>query len=162
MVVAHEHSWAFSGSPGRRLLDRHLIARGSDALIACSAEDRRRMIEVGGHPRAGRRARAQRDRRARADARGATSARELGIPPDAPVVGSVGALRAEKRFDVLVRAAAALVGAAAGAQVLIAGDGPERPRLEALVAALGRRAACRLLGARDDVPDVLAALDVAR
>ena len=48
VVVAHEHSWAFSGSPGRRLLDRHLIARGSDALIACSAEDRRRMIEVEG------------------------------------------------------------------------------------------------------------------
>lgn len=160
VVVAHEHSWAFSGSPARRLLDRHVIARGSDAFVACSAEDRRRMIELEGIPAkdialvpngiAPRAPRAGRDVR-----------RELGIPGGAPVVGSVGALRAEKRFDVLVRAASALVARRPDARVLIAGDGTERRRLEALVSGLGLSRSVLLLGARDDVPDVLAALDVA-
>jgi glycosyltransferase involved in cell wall biosynthesis len=160
VVVAHEHSWAFSGSRRRRLLDRHLIARGSDVLIACSAADRRRMIEIEGiaphdvelvpNGIAARPPNPSRDVR-----------RELGIARDAPVVGSVGTLRTEKRFDVLVRAAAELVARRPEAHVLIAGEGPERPRLEALVAELGLTRRVRLLGARDDVPDVLAALDVA-
>ena len=136
VVVAHEHSWAFSGSRRRRLLDRHLIARGSVVLvpngIAARAPDPSRDVR-----------------------------RELGIALDAPVVGSVGTLRAEKRFDVLVRAAAELVARRPEARVLIAGDGPERARLEALVAELGLSRSVRLLGAREDVPDVLAALDVA-
>ncbi len=160
VVVAHEHSWAFSGSRRRRLLDRHLIARGSDVLIACSAEDRRRMIEFEGI--------APRDVvlvpngiAARAPSPSRNLRRELGIARDAPVVGSVGMLRSEKRFDVLVRAAAQLVARWPEARVLIVGDGPERAPLEALVAELGLSHSVRLLGARDDVPDVLAALDVA-
>ena len=160
VVVAHEHSWAFSGSRRRRLLDRHLIARGSDVLIACSAEDRRRMIEFEGI--------APRDVvlvpngiAARAPSPSRNLRRELGIARDVPVVGSVGMLRPEKRFDVLVRAAAELVARRPEARVLIVGDGTERARLEALVAELGLSDSVRLLGARDDVPDVLAALDVA-
>jgi glycosyltransferase involved in cell wall biosynthesis len=160
VVVAHEHSWDFSGSRRRRFLDRHLIARGSDVLIACSSEDRRRMIEIEGI--------APRDVllvpngiAARAPSPSRDVRRELGIARDAPVVGSVGTLRAEKRFDVLVRAAAELVARRPGVRVLIAGDGPERARLEGLVAELGLSRSVRLLGARDDVPDVLAALDVA-
>lgn len=160
VIVAHEHSWAFTGSHRRRLLDRHLIARGSDALIACSAEDRRRMIEIEGiAPRDvvlvpnGIAARAPNPSR---DVR-----RELGIARGTPVVGSVGMLRAEKRFDILVWAAAELVARRPEACVLIAGEGPERARLEALVAELGLSHSVRLLGARDDVPDVLAAVDVA-
>ena len=38
---------------------------------------------------------------------GRERAARAGDRPEAPVVGSVGALRAEKRFDVLLRAAAA-------------------------------------------------------
>jgi len=46
VVVTHEHTWEFSGQPMRQLLDKYLIAAGSDILIACSEEDRRRMTEV--------------------------------------------------------------------------------------------------------------------
>lgn len=46
VIVAHEHTWSFEGEPLRRLLDRELIARYSDAFIAVSREDRRRMIEI--------------------------------------------------------------------------------------------------------------------
>lgn len=160
VVVAHEHGLAFSGSRRRRLLDRHLIARGSDVLIACSAQDRRRMIEIDGIP--------PRDVvlvtngiAARAPSPSRDVRRELGIARDAPVIGSVGMLRAEKRFDVLVRAAAELVARWPEALVLIAGEGPERARLEDLIAELGLSRSVRFLGARDDVPEVLHALDVA-
>jgi glycosyltransferase involved in cell wall biosynthesis len=49
-----------------------------------------------------------------------------------PVVGSLGRLVEQKRFDVLVRALASLEGVTA----VIVGGGPERPALEELAAAL--------------------------
>ena len=160
IVVAHEHSWEFTGGTMRGIADRRLIAAGSDAIIACSQEDRRRMIErqriapaavrfvpngIGGSaPTPGR------------DVRG-----ELGLASDALLIGSVGALRAEKRFDVLLRAVAELLPRWPGLRVVIAGEGAERLRLEALAAELELGETLVMLGARDDVPDVLRALDVA-
>ena len=43
---------------------------------------------------------------------------------------------------------------------LIVGDGPERPRLEALAEQLGVAPAVRFLGTRSDIPQLLSALDV--
>ncbi len=82
---------------------------------------------------------------------------ELGIG-DRPVVLGVGRLQAQKRFDVLVAAAASWRGRPNGPVVLIAGDGPEREALSAQAAASG--AALRLLGAREDVASLLGAADV--
>src|SRR5262249_12369703 len=45
VVLAHEHTWSFEGDRKRRFLDRQLIARLSDRMIAVSKEDRRKMIE---------------------------------------------------------------------------------------------------------------------
>ena len=45
-VIAHEHMWAYTGGRLRPLLDRHVIARFSDAFIAVSEQGRRQMIEV--------------------------------------------------------------------------------------------------------------------
>lgn len=160
VVIAHEHSWAFSGDRTRRLVDRHVIGRGSDAVIACSEEDRRRMIEVEGIA-AGRVLFVPNGIAAREPTPGLNPRLELGLAADAPVVGSVGALRPEKRFDVLLRAAARLVAAWPGLRVVIVGAGPERGRLEALAAELGLVDAVMLLGARTDVPDVIRAFDVA-
>ena len=159
-VVAHEHTWSYEGQPVRRFLDRELIARGSDAFVAVSHEDRRRMIEV--------------ERIDPADVvfvpngidalpggDGARVRAELGIEPDAPVIGAVAVLRPQKALHLLLRAAAELVREHPRLRVLIAGDGPEREPLEALVGELGLGESVRLLGLRRDVPDVLAALDVA-
>jgi glycosyltransferase involved in cell wall biosynthesis len=160
VVVAHEHSWAFTGARSRRLVDRYVIGRGSDVVIACSQEDRRRMIEVQGI--AGHRVLfVPNGIVARSPTPGRSLRRELGIAPDAPVVGSVGALRAEKRFDVLLRAAGQLLPRWPGLRIVVAGAGAERSALEALAADLGLARAVMLLGARDDVPDVLDAIDVA-
>lgn len=160
VVIAHEHSWAFSGDRTRRLVDRHVIGRGSDVVIACSEEDRRRMIEVEGIA-AGRVLFVPNGIAAREPTPGLNPRLALGLAADAPVVGSVGALRPEKRFDVLLRAAARLVAAWPGLRVVIVGAGPERGRLEALAAELGLVDAVMLLGARTDVPDVIRAFDVA-
>ncbi|MEN3284946.1 MAG: hypothetical protein V7607_6086 [Solirubrobacteraceae bacterium] len=160
VVIAHEHSWAFTGDRPRQLVDRHVIGRGSDVLVACSREDRRRMIEVEGIP-ADRVLVVPNGIVGLLPTPGRDVRHELGIAADAPVVGSVGALRAEKRFDVLLRAAAQLVPGWPGLRVVIAGAGAERSALEALAGDLGLGDRAMLLGARDDVPDVLAAIDVA-
>jgi glycosyltransferase involved in cell wall biosynthesis len=144
----------------RGLVDRHLIGAGSDAVIACSQEDRRRMIER-------QRIAPQKVRFVPngIDGRSPTPGRdvrhELGIDSGAPVVGSVAALRVEKRLDVLLRAAAQLLPRWPRMRVVLVGEGVERGRLEGLAAELGLRDALLMLGARGDVPDVLQAFDVA-
>ncbi|MFI6287044.1 glycosyltransferase [Streptomyces sp. NPDC051018] len=82
-----------------------------------------------------------------ADERLAVRAR-LGIAPDAFVVGGVGRLVPGKRFDVLVRAVAALPGTV----LVIAGDGPERASLERLAAQLGITERVRFPGECDMSP----------
>ncbi|MCL6607257.1 MAG: glycosyltransferase family 4 protein [Geminicoccaceae bacterium] len=70
---------------------------------------------------------------------------------------AVGGLRAEKNPARLVRLLAALPESATVRLVLV-GDGPERPKVEALAAPLGDRVL--LLGARRDVPEMLASADL--
>lgn len=60
-----------------------------------------------------------------AAARGAAR-RDLGLPSDAPVVGIIGALGAEKRVGDAIGALATLP----DVHLLVAGDGPDRPNLE--------------------------------
>ena len=86
---------------------------------------------------------------------------ELGLSPDDRVIGSVAVLRPQKALDVLVRAARKLVDEFPRLHLVIAGEGPERERLEPLIAELGLGSHVHLLGMRTDVPDLLAGLDVA-
>ena len=64
------------------------------------------------------------------------SAREardrLGLPQDRPIVGTVAALRPEKNIGRLIRAFAAVQPRVTG-HLVVAGKGPDRPCLEALV-----------------------------
>lgn len=164
-LVAHEHSWAFEGRPVRRLVDRHLIARSADVIVAVSAEDRRRMSSVehippemielipNGIPDP-----------APAAERGDVRA-ELGIAPGAPVIGTVATLRPYKAVDVLIRATALLVADHPDLRVLVAGgdegtDTSVRAGLGELVAELGLEDNVDLLGFRDDVASVIDAMDV--
>ena len=61
------------------------------------------------------------------------------------VIGTVAALRPEKALDRLLRAVAALA-PSPPIRLVIVGDGPERPRLEALAAALGIAARVHFAG----------------
>ena len=156
VVVSHEHTWSYEGRPLRRLVDRHLIARGSDAFIAVSEEDRRKMIEVehidpatavvvpNGIP-------------APPAASGRDVRSALGLAPDRPLAVAMGRLDRQKGFDVLIEAAGAMPHVA----VVIAGEGAERPALEALAREHGAHDRVLLPGFRSDLPDLLAAADVA-
>ncbi len=160
VVVAHEHTWSFEGQPVRRFLDRELIARLSDAFVAVSREDRRRMIEIEGidpgdivHIPNGVPATQPTEPR---DLRP-----ELGLEPRDLVVGSVGVLRPQKAFDVLIRAASLVRSRFPGVKFVIVGPGRQRESLEVLIRELDLSGVVRLLGARTDVPDLLHAFDVA-
>lgn len=82
--------------------------------------------------------------------------REIGAAADEVVLLSVGTLAAHKRFGVLLEAFAALP---PGARLVIAGDGPLRGELQDAADRLGVGARVHLLGAREDVPGLMAAAD---
>jgi glycosyltransferase involved in cell wall biosynthesis len=160
VVIAHEHSWEYEGRPVRQILDRHLIARRADRLIAVSREDQRRMVEVEGIPLA--RTMFLPNGIPRAQPTNNCDVRaELGIEPEAPVIGSVGSLFPVKAFDVLLRATALLTRDRPQLQVLIAGEGTQHEALMALARELGVSGSVRFLGRRNDIPEVLRALNIA-
>jgi len=80
----------------------------------------------------------------------------FGGSPDRPLVFTAARLSPEKAIDVLVSAAPLVP----EAMFIIAGEGPERAALEARAEALGVARRVRLLGARHDVAQLLAACDL--
>ncbi|MFD5320978.1 glycosyltransferase [Streptomyces sp. NPDC127098] len=90
------------------------------------------------------------------EARAAVRAR-LGLPEGAVVVGGVGRLVPEKRFDVLLRAVAELP---EHVWLVLAGAGPERAGLRRLTARLGMTGRVALVGEWPDMPGLLSAFDL--
>ncbi len=80
----------------------------------------------------------------------------LGVPPGTPLLLALGRLHRNKAFDVLVRAMARLP----MAQAIIAGEGPERAALQALVQREGLAARVHLPGWRADTAALIAGCDV--
>jgi glycosyltransferase involved in cell wall biosynthesis len=85
--------------------------------------------------------------------------RALGVEPR-PTVGIVATLRDWKGHDYLLDAWRELQRRFLPWQLLIIGDGPQRARLEARVAAEGLAASVRFVGNQDDVPAWLNSLDL--
>lgn len=84
----------------------------------------------------------------------------LGLDPSEPVVGMVARLAPQKAPDDFVRTAALVARQVPATTFLVVGDGPLRGDLERLARELGISERVRFLGFRDDVPRILAALDV--
>jgi glycosyltransferase involved in cell wall biosynthesis len=87
-------------------------------------------------------------------ARFATDGSERGTGE--PVIGTVAALREEKNIARLLRAFAAL----SAGRLIIVGDGPERPALEALAAALCIADRVRFAGHHQDTAGFYAQFDI--
>jgi len=85
---------------------------------------------------------------------------ELGIPLDAPVVGTVTRLSPQKAPLDFVTAAAQGAASRPGAHFVVVGDGPLRAEVESRVAAAGLAGRFHLTGLRRDVPDLLHSFDV--
>jgi glycosyltransferase involved in cell wall biosynthesis len=80
----------------------------------------------------------------------------LATPDEARVVLAMGRLHPNKAFDVLIDALAQIPDAV----LWLAGEGPERPRLEQQAQRLGLSSRVRFLGWRDDVIRLLRAVDM--
>lgn len=80
----------------------------------------------------------------------------LGLPSDTPLAVTVARLAPQKGLDTLAAAARELRAAVPRAVWLVAGDGPLRSAVERDAVGTG----VQVLGARDDVPALLAAADV--
>src|SRR6185295_3616379 len=78
--------------------------------------------------------------------------RELGLPPDAFLVGCVGHLARHKGHGTLLDAVARLAGALPQLRLLMIGEGSERARLEARAAEPPLAGRVTFAGFRDDVP----------
>jgi glycosyltransferase involved in cell wall biosynthesis len=85
--------------------------------------------------------------------------RALGVPEPAVVLGAVGRLSKEKRFDLLLHAAA-ILGTNRALHVVIAGEGACRNELTELAAKLNLTDRLHLLGQREGVREVHQAFDV--
>lgn len=87
---------------------------------------------------------------------GASLRAALGIPADAALIGSVGRLVGQKRYDRLIEAVASLP----DVHLLVLGEGPERTALESLASERDLAGRFHLPGHRDDVGPALDAMDV--
>jgi sugar transferase (PEP-CTERM/EpsH1 system associated) len=86
--------------------------------------------------------------------------RRLELSTDDVVFGIVGRLEPEKDHRTLLQAFRALVDHRKAARLLIIGDGSLRGELESHSRSLGLERNVTFLGARTDIPELLAALDV--
>jgi glycosyltransferase involved in cell wall biosynthesis len=76
---------------------------------------------------------------------------EYGYALDDTVIGAVGRLESEKRFDLLIEAFAVVSRRQPRARLAVVGEGSCRAALEAHIARLGVSDTCRLLGHQGDV-----------
>jgi glycosyltransferase involved in cell wall biosynthesis len=86
---------------------------------------------------------------------------ELGIPPDAMVIGSIGRLETVKNYQLALKALALLDADGGPLPLLVlAGDGSERATLETLASELGVASRVMFLGWRADAERLYGAFDL--
>jgi glycosyltransferase involved in cell wall biosynthesis len=85
---------------------------------------------------------------------------EFGIPPDAPVVGTVANLKPHKGLQHLLKAAVLIRRELPAARFLVVGEGGAKKDLEALASKLGLEDTVTFAGFREDAVRVASAFDV--
>jgi glycosyltransferase involved in cell wall biosynthesis len=164
VIVATEHQAPDARpSPATRLANDfadRLLAR----LIAVSESDRQQQLTIGGRrpellitiPNG-----VDLDRlRPSSPEVLAARAGELGIPPGAPVIGTVGRLHEQKDVATFLLAASLLRERFPELQALVVGDGPLAAALRRQATGLGLGDAMHFTGHRDDVADLISLMDV--
>ena len=153
--LATAHAWTGNTARERyvyypidkRLLARfpHVIAVSSqikDELVRHGAAAERVTVMLNGiDPAAFKRVPGERDR----------VRQELGFAASDLVIGAVGRLETQKRFDILLDAIEPMVQRWPGLRVAIVGDGSRRIELESQVRRLKLEGRCQLLGHRTDI-----------
>ncbi|MBI3319400.1 MAG: glycosyltransferase family 4 protein [Candidatus Omnitrophica bacterium] len=138
-------------------------SRITDGFIMVSKRDQDTALRLGiGQPGRHRLIRygVESERFHRNDTPQAVHRQALGLDPDQPVVGTVACLKAQKAPLDFVQACAMIKRQVSAAQFLLIGDGALRPQVEQLRRRVGLESSLHLLGWRDDVPELLAAMDL--
>ena len=168
LIVHTVHGWSFHDympSITRRiyiLLERWM-ARFTDAIIVVTGKDIEKGLQAGiGHREQYSLIRSaipldEFDPR-RADR--VMTRRQLGMPLNSPVIGTIGRFSAQKNPLDWVRVAGIIGRARPEALFFMVGDGPLRPQVEALIKQEGLAGQAILTGLRRDVPELLAAMDI--
>jgi glycosyltransferase involved in cell wall biosynthesis len=162
--LATAHAW--TGNSRREKwayypVDKRVLAR-YPRVIAVSTDIKRELLRHGAHddrvvvilnsidPVAFRRGSADRS----------AVRSQLGLRDEDFVIGAVGRLERQKRFDVLLEAAAALVPAHPALRLVIAGGGSLLDELRETAARLGLADRCRFPGHRSDIAELHHAFDL--
>jgi glycosyltransferase involved in cell wall biosynthesis len=161
-LVTTVHGWVHhtKRTPLYYWIDRLCLAR-YEKVICVSEDLRQRCLDCGVPPRRCVLIENAIDTEEFSRKLGVADARQrLGLTSGRFVVGAIGRLSTEKGFDVLIRAVHRLLQGGLDIELLIIGEGDERPRLEALIAELGLTQRARLLGYRVDVRDLCETMDL--
>lgn len=98
--------------------------------------------------------------RVRSDFSPAMAKHRLQLSPDCYVIGTAGRLDPIKRLDIFIAAAHLILEVLPAAKFLIVGEGSEKQQLSKLVTDSGLQESVLFLGHRDDIYDVLRAMDI--
>jgi glycosyltransferase involved in cell wall biosynthesis len=154
-LVSTCHTW-YDNNPLVTLygIADRLVLRNYTAVVAVSAEVKQRLLKAG----------VSQDKihlvRNGIDLRPFDNA-SPSLPEGGPlIVGLIGRLSIEKGVDIFLRAAGQVLAELPSAKFVVAGEGPDRDKLESLIDELKIRASVSMLGRRDDMPSVYASLDI--
>jgi glycosyltransferase involved in cell wall biosynthesis len=163
-VLATAHGWTGHSARERRLYypaDKWLLAR-LPRVVAVSSEIRDELVRYGADPtritvvlNAIDHVAYHRDRD-----REPTARERWNLHRDDLVLGAVGRLEPQKRFDLLIDVFGRIAQEMPHLRLLIAGDGSLRQSLESQIASAGLGEKCRLVGHVTDVPLFHHALDL--
>jgi glycosyltransferase involved in cell wall biosynthesis len=161
-VIVHLHDLNYPGAPIRIL--HWLFSRASDIGL-CLSNAAREVATRGYHVPLERQrviyngVQISRFRDTAVDARSRIRA-EFGILEKRPVIGMIGRFYPVKGHRNMVGIMARIVNAIPGALLIFVGDGPERTACERQSVALGLIRNILFAGQREDVPELLAAMDL--
>jgi glycosyltransferase involved in cell wall biosynthesis len=86
--------------------------------------------------------------------------KRMGLPIDSPVITLVAVLRAQKRHELVIAAAAEIIKVFPQARFLFVGDGPGRDRVEQEIKKARLEDRILMTGYREDIPDILSFTDL--
>jgi len=159
IVVSTEHN-VYATKPRRYVAVERWLARRTDALVAVSGDVRQFLgDQLGVAPSAIRIVANGVAVRAPSPERVAALRARIGGGAGF-TLGTIASLTPKKGHEFLLGAVAQLRDRGVSCTLVLAGDGPERPRLEALAERLGLAGRVHFLGIVSQAADVLAAIDL--
>ena len=85
---------------------------------------------------------------------------ELGVNPGQPLIGKIGVIRGWKGYNYLLEAAPIILKKFPDARFVFVGNGPGLEQTKSIAKSLGLEQKLTFLGHRDDIPEIMAGLDI--